>query len=202
MKWLNLINPRSFSLQQFTNALLALSFSIGVTLCWPVEMFTLKHTVHLHMCALKLWTCAEIRPPPLTQALSSTSALLSHICCMELPQNTAVTRAPSVPHPSESTVHHPPQRFPLQLCADANTNPLLLNGILIWKNLYCLSVCVDVGCSCFFLCRFPEQRYMHTGSPFKTDGYVVFSSLNTAAVGQREIQHFKSDLHTHKGKPS
>ncbi len=72
------------------------------------------------------------------------------------------------------------------------------NGILIWKNLYCLSVCVDVGCSCFFLCRFPEQRYMHTGSPFKTDSYVVFSSLNTAAVGQREIQHFKSDLHTQR----
>lgn len=39
-----------------------------------------------------------------------------------------------------------------------------------------------------------QSSATHTGSLFKVDGYVVFSSLITAAVGQRETQHLKCDL--------
>lgn len=63
---------------------------------------------------------------------------------------------------------------------------------------YCLSVCVDVGCSCCFFCVDFQSSVMHPGSRFKADDYVVFSSLNTAAAGQRETQHFKSDLYTQR----
>jgi len=110
------------------------------------------------MCVLRLQTCAEIRPPPLTQALSFTSALLSHICCMELPQKTAVTRSPSVPHPSEWTVHHPPEHKqmipPPAVCWWENLSSTVKLHLNLEKPMvqepHYLSVSIVVCCSCCF----------------------------------------------------